>query len=451
MNWVLLLALLGAAAAPAESPPDRPLALQVARAIPIVGDEIEDATIVVDGGRIVALGPRSEVEIPREARVIRMPRGVAMPGLIACHTTAGLRVTNERLADVPYLSVLDGIDPSSIALESLVRDGVTAVHVLAGDATRFGGQGAVIRPVGRMVEDMVVRTPSAMKVSLRPPSGETRMGNMAALRRRFHDLYRSLLDLDPEAKKPRPLPTRPDSPPGVAELLRPVPRWGEVPWDRIPRDKIPERDRALVDLVRGKLPAFIACPQASDVLRAFELIDANGLRGALVLSSDGWRAAPALATREPRVPVVIGPELEVWETDSRTGEEVRHVTPRELHSRGVRFAVRAQEVSSRQSGPFFSRRGDQHLWYQAARLVRLGIPRAEALRAITLTPAEVIGLGHRLGSLEVGKDGDIAVFSGDPLDARSWVEVVIVEGRVVYEWAEDPDLERVRRPMVRPF
>ena len=89
--------------------------------------------------------------------------------------------------------------------------------------------------------------------------------------------------------------------------------------------------------------------------------------------------------------------------------------------------------------------------YQAAQLVRFGVPRLEALRSVTLTAAEILGLQERMGSIEVGKDANLALFSGDPLDARSWVEIVLIEGKEVYRRDKDPDLELLLKDPKRAF
>jgi imidazolonepropionase-like amidohydrolase len=438
----LLLAALWAA-------PDQLVALEVARVITVSGEDLEEATILIEAGRIRELG--RDVAVPRNATVLRIPGGVAMPGIIDCHSTSGLQVPNENTANVPYISVVDGIDPSSRALENSLRHGVATIHVSFANATRLGGQGAVIRARGRMIDDLVIKAPASMKISLAPPVGETRMGNMAALRLSFYDLFARLRDLEAEATGAAFLPERPAATPELSALVALRPAWREVAWERIPAAKIPERDRAMVELVRGQLKAFIHCPSASDAFKAFELIDANGLDATLVLGSDAWKLQDVLAAREGLGPVVLAPELEVWETDVESGEERRHVTPRLLHDAGISFALQASTDPGFHRGPSFSRSGSYHLWHQAATLVKHGVPRETALRSITLTPARILGLEHRLGSIEKGKDATIAVFSGDPLDARSWVELVLIEGEVAYRRSEDRDLELLLREPERRF
>ena len=135
MNSITPILILTASLAAAS---DEIVVLKVGRAITAAGKDIEKATIVIEGGRIKSIGAAAET--PRTARVVEMPKAVAMPGIVDVHSVNGLRVSNERLANVPYVTVLDGIDPSSPGLENARRHGVTTVHCIAGNVTRFGGQ-----------------------------------------------------------------------------------------------------------------------------------------------------------------------------------------------------------------------------------------------------------------------------------------------------------------------
>ena len=428
---------------------DELVAVKVGRAITVSGDDIENATILIKAGRIEAIG--KDVKIPAEARVIDRREAVAMPGIVDVHTTTGLRVPNERLADVPYVSVLDGIDPSSTALEAARRNGVTTIHCISSNSTRFGGQGAVIRSSGRFVDSMIVKSPSAMKISLATTSGESRMGSMAVLRKRFFDLYSRMKSLEEDKSGKAQVISKEEAAPTIDSLINIRPTWEKVDWKKVPEDKIPERERAMVDLVRGKLPAFVYCPTATDVFKAFEIIDANNLKTTLVLNSDGYKLVDVLKGRKNLGPVVLSPTFEMWETDDETGKRKRHLIPKLFHDAGIPFVIQAGGYSSSSRGTMFSRSGYANLWYQAARLVKYGVPRKKAIETITIEPAKVLGLGHRVGSLEVGKDADIAIFYGDPLDARSWVELVLIEGEEVYDRKKDRDLELLLRAPERPF
>jgi len=123
----------------------------------------------------------------------------------------------------------------------------------------------------------------------------------------------------------------------------------------------------------------------------------------------------------------------LWETDEDHDKEVRHVIPVEFHKAGVKYALEAQ------TGALATR----YLWFQAATAVSFGVPRAEALRAITLTPAELIGVGDRVGSIEAGKDANLLLITGDPLDSKTWVDTVLIEGKTVYERKNDIRLRKL--------
>ena len=443
MNSITPILILTASLAAAS---DEIVVLKVGRAITAAGKDIEKATIVIEGGRIKSIGAAAET--PRTARVVEMPKAVAMPGIVDVHSVNGLRVSNERLANVPYVTVLDGIDPSSPGLENARRHGVTTVHCIAGNVTRFGGQGAVIRTSGRTVDELLVKSPSAMKMSLQPAAGENRMGNIAALRKSFYDFYTRMKALQDTGGK-APLLKKKDR--SLTDLVRSRPNWDEIDWKKIPDDKVSERDKPMRDLVQGKLRVFINCPTDSDVFKAFELIDTHHLDATLVLGSDAWKLAKVLAARKNLGAVVLNPLLEIWERDPGTGGEKRRLTPVLLHKAGIDFALQAVTDSNFNTGPYFGRSGPYHHWYQASRLVQYGLSRDEAIKTITLAPAKILGLDHRIGSLEAGKDANIAIFSGDPLDARSWVERVFIEGREVYNRSKDRDLELLLKDPERSF
>jgi imidazolonepropionase-like amidohydrolase len=442
----LLLALAALGARPAAA--GDLLVLRAGRILTAEGAEIEDGVILIESGRIKAVG--KDVEVPWDAQVIRFPRGVITPGLIQPHTTAGLRVANENVPEVPYISVLDGVDPNAGEFRAALREGITALHVIPGNATRFGGQGAVLRPVGVLPEAMVVKSPSALKISLAPPGGETRMAHMAQLRRAFLDLHTYLASLQPPSPAAL-LSTRPAAEPDLSSLVSALPDWKSIDWQRVPVEKIEEQRRPMADLVRGLLPTFIYCPRASDVFKAFELMDADGLKATLVLGPDGYRAAEPLRARKDLGPVVLDPELVRYEEDPETGEERRFLCGRILYDAGVSFALQSREERGGRPGQVLSRDPQSHLWYQAARLLQQGIPASAALRAVTLNPARALGLDHRMGSLAPGKDANLAVFSGDPFDSRSWVDLVVIEGKVVYRRQDDRDLQEILRRPERKF
>ena len=184
-------------------------------------------------------------------------------------------------------------------------------------------------------------------------------------------------------------------------------------------------------LLKGLLPAYVYCPTASDVHRAVELSETYGFKIKLVLGRDGWKAAAEIAKKG--LEAILDPDLEYWETDEDLHDEVRRCGAEAPAKAGVKFALQTDAQVN----------GSGYLWYQAATAVRNGLTRAEALRSITLAPAEILGLGSRLGSIEKGKDGTVVVLTGDPLDSQSWVDLVLVEGKVVYDRSKDEKLRRI--------
>ncbi len=381
---VLLLAPVAA------GPDDAAVAIKGARVIPVGGPELEVATVVLRGGKIEAVG--KDVEVPWDARVIDGAGKVVVPGFVEAHTVQGTDRPNERIPSVPFVSTFDSINPVAPYFEDSLRQGITTLAIMPGNDTLIGGQGCIVRPVGVTTESMLLVRNFAMKISLRPRPGVSRMAHLAALRKELND---------------------------AAESLK------EKKGDADPRREPMSR------LLKGLLPAFIYCPTASDAHRAIELAETYKLKARLVLGRDAWKAAPEIAKKG--LEVVLDPELEYWETDEERHEEVRRFVAGAFAKAGVKFALQTD------GAPY----GSSYLWYQAATAVKNGLTRAEAIRAITLAPAEILGLGGRIGSIEKGKDANVVVLTGDPLDAQSWVDVVLIEGKVVYERSKDEKLKRV--------
>ena len=375
------------------------VAVKGARIVTVSGEEIDGGTVLIRGGRIEAVG--KEVEIPYDARVIDGAKKVVMPGLVEAHTFRGTDRPNERQASVPFVSTFDSINPVDPYFEDSLRQGMTALFVLPGNDTMIGGQGCVVRPVGVTTESMVVARNAAIKISLKPRAGMSRMAHLAALRRELEDVSEMLKEK--ESKNPD------------LEIKR----------------------EPMARLLKGVTPAFVYCPTASDVHRAIELSETYKFKMKLVLGRDGWKAADEIAKH--KLDVILAPEVAYWETDEEKHEEVRRSGVAALAKAGVKVALQTESQGF----------GTNYLWYQAATAVKYGLSRQEALKAMTLWPAEIIGLGSRMGSIEKGKDGNLVILTGDPLDAQTWVDLVLIEGKVVYERSKDEKLKRVmefRRP-----
>jgi len=413
---VAALALLSAAAAPQSFDPqvadplrlspapgqelmrlsaqEGAVAIKGARIITVSGGDLEPGTVLVRGGKIEAVG--KDVEIPWDARVVDGSRKVLLPAFVEAHTFRGMDRPNERMGSVPFVSTFDAINPVDPYFDDCLRQGLATLHVSPGNDTMIGGQGCVVHPGGVTTESMIVARNAFLKISLRPRPGTSRMAHLAALRKELDD---------------------------AAELVKEsgAGKGGEIDPRREP----------MARLLKGVTPAFVHCPTASDVHRAIELADTYKFRMKLVLGRDGWKAAGEIAKR--KLEVVLAPELAYWETDEETHEEVRRIAAVPFSKAGVKFAFQTDPLSL----------GASLLWYQAATAVKHGLPRAEALKAVTLWPAEILGISERLGSIEKGKDATFVLLTGDPLDAQSWVDQVWIDGKPAYERTKDQALKRV--------
>jgi imidazolonepropionase-like amidohydrolase len=423
---------LGVALLATSANADGKLAIKAGKVLPGPGlPEIEKGVIVIEGGRITAIGP-ADTKIPWDAVVIDAGDQIAFPGFVEAHSSRGMDRPNENLDVAPFLSVRDSIDPVNFYFEDSLRSGITTINVQQGNNCVVAGQGAVIKPFGLTLDEMLVKTNAGLKLSATPKGGFSAATQSQALRRAFGDLHRYLEQLVREKKEGSDRAHREALYQGrdlegekAKGHAMEGSAWKVAGLEAIPRGEIDEKQEPLLALVEGKLPAFIYCGRPADVLRALEIARENGFlaRTTLVLGPTCWKAADVIA--EAGVPVILDAELISVELDPITGEEKETFVPGVFKKKNVRFALSSANATS------------ESLWYQAALSVGYGISRTDAIAAVTTVPAEILGLGKRVGSLEVGKDGNVLLFSGDPLSVTSWVEHVVIEGREVYDRSKD--------------
>jgi imidazolonepropionase-like amidohydrolase len=384
------------------------LAIVGGRVIPVAGAPIEDGVVLVNDGRVEAVG--RDVRVPDGAEWVGAAGKVVLPGLVDAHTHLGVHEeaegwagqdTNEMTEPVtPQVRVLDAINPADLGFADAVAGGVLTVNVNPGSGNPIGGQAAAVRSAGRTVDDMVLRAPSGLKSALgenpkrvygdRKQLPSTRLGTAAVIRDALVKARNYLDKLD-----------RGDDPPPERDL-----RW-----------------EALGLVLSGEIPWRQHCHRADDIATALRLADEFGYRLVIDHGTEAVLLADRLAERD--VPVLIGPLL-----TSRSKVELRNrslTNPGRLAAAGVELGI----ITDHPVVPIHL------LAVQAALAVREGLDPAAALRAVTLTPARVLGLDDRLGSLEPGKHATLCVWSGDPLDARSRVEAAWIEGRQVF--GSDPD------------
>jgi imidazolonepropionase-like amidohydrolase len=423
---ILLLALLlGLAGAPCHGAAPAKLALQGGRIIPVNGPEIPQGTLLIEQGKITAMG--ADVKIPYDAVVVDVSGKVLFPGMIAPHSWQGLDRANENLPVTPYLDVYDAIDPSSLYFEDALRRGILAVHVIQGNDCVIGGLSRLVHPIGLTPDEMTIRPAVALKLSTSPKRGSDRMTQMATLREAFLDLEDYLQRLAEQRYEAKLKAEKKE--------MDVLPEEARKRGRELVRDEhLDDRHRNLVKLKDGRLAAWIYCDQPTDVAPAIKTAKDNGFpdRTVFVLGTEAYRAVDEL--KQAGRPVVLPEELLHQERDPIIGELHETFVPKVIYEAGLLFALQPSPDASL---------AETYLTYQAARCVRNGIPREAALRAITLNPARMLGVEDRLGSLEVGKAGDVVVLSGDPLDFNSWVQQAYIGGILAYDRSKDVRLKEL--------
>ncbi len=364
-------------------------AIRAETLLTVAGPPVRDGVVLVRGGKIISVG--AGVPVPRGATLLLAK--VAMPGLVDAHSYLGCqRETEERVdAITPELRICDGFDPDAQLLARARRAGVTAAAIAPGNGNAIGGQISVVR-LGPRPSILVPYAGQKLSVSVDATSSQRNPTSRAGL----VELVRSALQ---GARSGQAVSST-----AQTELLA-----GGVPT------ALSERPRALQPLLRRKVPALIHAPSADDAENALALLAEFRLRGALLHTSGD------VADLRRAVPVVLGP--------------LRYADSERTLSSAGRLAEAGVPVAFCTDAPL----GDPGSLRLTAHLaVKHGMTPAAALRALTLEPARLFGIERRLGSLAPGRDADLLLLSGDPLDLTSRVQAVIVNGTVAYRAIEPP-------------
>lgn len=362
-------------------------------------DYLQGADLLVDGGKIVAAGP--ELSAPG-AKVVDAKGLWALPGLIDAHCHLGMweegmrwegEDGNECTCPVtPGLRALDAVNPFDPGFQDALEAGVTTVATGPGSANVVGGQFIAMKTLPGPVDEHVLRAPLALKTAL----GENPKG-----------VYGQ------HGKAPQ---TRM----ATASLFRQAMIDGLAYAQKLKDEKVPDRnlDKEILALAaEGKLRVKTHAHRADDILTALRLREEFHLDMTLEHCTEGHLVLPQL--KKAGIPVILGPLLV-----RRSKVELRnrsYAAPTAYYRAGVRFAMMSDYPMLPVS----------HLLCYSALCVREGLPEREALLAVTKNAAWALGLEDRLGSLEPGKDADFALYDGDPLDVRSRVREVYVDGQLV--------------------
>ncbi len=406
------------------------IVLKPGKIITVAGEDIQGGTIVIVDGRITAIG--ADVEVPWDAVVHEYPDLVAFPGWVESDSNRGMDRPNENIDVAPFLDVRDSIDPVNFYFEDSLRWGVTTINIQHGNSCVIGAQGAIVKPHGLTVAQMLVRPRSGIKMSASPKSGKSPATQAQALREAFGSLRRELQNLVQEKKDGNDRARREalyqgrdlEGEEAKGKKMKGK-AWTVEGLELIPRVEIDEKLLPLLGIVEGDTPVFFDAESPMAVHVALSIARENGFleKTTLVLGPSCWKAADEI--KKAGVSVILSPQLVHEERDPVTGEEKETFVPKVFHDKGIPFALQSRNQA------------ENSLSFQVASCIGLGLDRASAIAAATTTPARILGLEKRVGTLEKGKDGNVVLYSGDPLSIASHVEFVVIEGNLVYDRSKD--------------
>lgn len=402
------------------------IAIQAGTLLPISDAPVENGTILIKDGKIAALG--QNVAIDADARIIDASGKFVMPGLIDAQSRLFVidSELNESRSIAPELNILDGLDPFVKEAPEVAAQGVTAIYVTPGSRSLIGGSGAVLKlngtkDVGKMLLKGDIAVKAAIGVSANNQSSSLeRLANYSSIR---EALLETKIYMHDKQKHEREM----------AEYNKKKAEYDKKkearPTEKIDKPKRPARFRpnptreVLAKVLSKEIPLQIEAHRVTDILNALRLADEFGFTLILDKCTEGYMVAGEIARR--KAPVILGPVSTSFADMPRL--EYRHHDIRNaaiLSEKGVKLAL---GVSGRDGA------SSKFITLAAAMAVANGMDRDLALRAVTLTPAEILGVADRIGSLQVGKDADIVILSGHPLDTLSQVEMVLIEGKTVFE------------------
>ncbi len=378
------------------------------RIFTMAGEVIEKGSILIDNGKIIEVG--KDLVAPLDAEIINAEGKMVLPGFIDAHCHIGMWEEgmgfegsdgNEMVDPVtPQLRAIDAINPMDIAFEEAYRGGVTTAVTGPGSANVIGGMTVALKTYGKRVDDMILKEPVAMKVAFgenpkrvyesQKKSPMTRMATAAILR---ETLFKAKAYMEKKEQ-------------GKEDL-----------------SKMPEYDmkmEAMLKVLRKEIPLKAHAHRADDIFTALRIAKEFDVDITLEHCTEGHLIADYLAKEGKGA--IVGPTL-----SNRSKVELRNLTfdtPRILHEAGVKIAIMTDS-------PVIPL---HYLPICAGLAAKSGLEEMEALKAITINAAEIVGIDDRVGSIEIGKDADIAIFDGNPIkDIDCKTYATIINGEIVYK------------------
>jgi imidazolonepropionase-like amidohydrolase len=389
-------------------PQSQPIVLKGGTIHPVSGSVIESGEILFEQGKIKAIG--KNLTLPANTKSIDVSGKQLYPGLISSNSSLGLIEISSVRGSVdttetgtinPNIRAEVSVNPDSELIPVTRTNGILTALTIPqiADNGLVAGTGAVIKLDGWTWEEMTLKAPVGMH------------------------LYWPELMIN---RDPR-FPTSPEDQVEASEkslrqlketfaLARAYQKARQV---ENASQALDLRLEAMLPVLEGKIPLFIHADEIKQIKSALDWTASEKLSMVLVGGTDAWRVAKLLKARD--IPVIVSPVLRLPLRRSDHYDEP-YANPGLLAAAGVRFAISVGENDTHLQ---------RNLPYQAAMAAAFGLPREEALKSVTLYPAQILGVGDRLGSLEVGKDATLIVTTGDPLEIASKVEMAFIQGRPI--------------------
>lgn len=402
-------------AVPHNSAPAGPVVLRGAKLLTITHGVIEDGVLVMENGKITAVGKAGSVSIPKGAKIEDVRGMTVYPGLIDSETNLGLteisaeKMTNDLVETsdeiMPHMHVADAFHAESSLIPVTRYNGITNAIVTPGSDDTLPGQDAFIQLAGRNANEMLLIRDNALPMNFsggqrRNESFEhakypqTREGMAAQLRQTFIDAqaYKKKWDDYNASKSSGNDKDKKDEPKTDLKLA------------------------ALVPYLAGQKPVIVSADESNDVETAYGIAKEFGFK--IVL--DGVTHASAIVDEIAswHVPVIFGSIYDEPHDNERY--DAVYSLPGELAKRGVKVIFASHDSHNARNLP-----------YAAGYAVGFGLPYDEALKGLTLYPAELWGVDKDLGSLDVGKTANVVVANGDPLDVKTDVKQVYIQGQPI--------------------
>ena len=385
-HYILLCILTGGLSV--EAAAEEIIAIKADRIDTVTSGVIENGIIVIADGKIKAIG--NDVEIPEAAEVIEVPDKTIFPGLVNPSSRIGLsQPATGGPGSNPHYRVVDELYPHQDQYKRILGAGFTTIGLLPGDkgtvryisgygylfggrspSTGITGQGAIVRPTGRNPEEMIVAESGFVMIYFQAND-------------KVKNVIKSALD----SAKSKTSSTDP-------------------------------KDQPLVNALQGKVPTFVMCNSPGEMLHLIKLLEPyDKMKLVLVAGTETYRIANELVKK--KIPVIITAKIDFEESTL-----TRINVPRMLAEAGIKIALRPESDNVG---------GCEDFLRKIAELVKSGLDRQVAKKAITINPAEMMAVDYRLGSLDVGKDANLLILSGDPLDVGTKIDKVMIEGKIVHE------------------